>query len=171
METSKQETETYEVTEDERARWARQLKWNWVEASIWTEAMLKALDNGVKGGKWFSLIDKAYRNGTLQAAWLKVRANKGSAGVDKVTINMFEVHQGRYLEELAHELKAEMYQPKAVKRVYIPKGQGKMRPLGIPTIKDRIAQQAVKMVLEPIFEKEFLDMSYGFRPKKGALRK
>jgi RNA-directed DNA polymerase len=74
----------------------------------------------------------------------------------------------KYLEELEQELKTGTYLPKAIKRVYIPKGQGKMRPLGIPSIKDRIAQQAVKMALEPIFENEFLDMSYGFRPNRGA---
>jgi RNA-directed DNA polymerase len=168
METSKQATDTYGVTEEERARWARQLKWRWVEASIWTEAMLIALENGVKGGKWFSLIDKVYRGSTLEAAWQKVRANKGAAGVDKITVNRFEIKQVKYLEELEQELKTGTYLPKAIKRVYIPKGQGKMRPLGIPSIKDRIAQQAVKMVLEPIFENEFLDMSYGFRPNRGA---
>lgn len=168
METSKQATETNRITEEERAKWARQLKWEWVEASIWTDTMLTALENGVKGRKWFSLIDKVYRRGTLEAAWQKVRANKGAAGVDKITIDKFESDLVKYLKELELELKAETYQPKAVKRTYIPKGQGKMRSLGIPSVKDRIAQQAVKMVLEPIFEKEFLDMSFGFRPKRGA---
>jgi RNA-directed DNA polymerase len=168
METSKQETEAYEITEEERARWGRRFKWDWVEASVWTDTMLKALENGVKGGKWFSLIDKAYRSGTLAAAWQKVRANKGAAGVDKVTITKFEQQQIKYLKELEHGLKTGTYQSKAVKRVHIPKGPGKMRPLGIPAVIDRIAQQSVKMVLEPIFEKEFLDMSYGFRPKRGA---
>ena len=168
METSKQATEANLITEEERAKWVRLLKWEWAEASIWTEVMLTALENGVKGGKWFSLIDKVYRSSTLEAAWRKVRANKGAAGVDKITINRFEVNQAKYLKELEHELKTGTYQPMAVKRVYIPKGQGKLRPLGIPSIKDRIAQQAVKMALEPIFENEFLDMSYGFRPRKGA---
>lgn len=168
METSKQVTEARKVTGEKKAISARLLKWEWAEASIWTETMLTALENGVKGGKWFSLIDKVYRSGTLGAAWQKVRANKGAAGVDKVTINRFEVNQTKYLKELEHELKTETYHPMAVKRVYIPKGQGKMRPLGIPSIKDRITQQAVKMVLEPIFENEFLDMSFGFRPNKGA---
>src|SRR5207253_10249178 len=108
------------------------------------------------------------RLSTLEAAWQKVRANKGAAGVDKITIDMFEAQKDKYLKELEQELKAGTYQPQAVKRVYIPKGQGKMRPLGIPSIKERVAQQAAKMVLEPIFEKEFLRMSFGFRPKKGA---
>ncbi len=168
MATSKQATDIQKTTEEERARQARQSKWGWVEASIWTDTMLIALEMGVKGGKWFSLIDKAYRSSTLEAAWLKVRANKGAAGVDKITINKFESQKVKYLKELEDELKTGTYQPKAVKRVYIPKGQGKMRPLGIPSVKDRIAQQAVKMVIEPIFEKEFLNMSYGFRPNKGA---
>jgi len=168
METSKQATEANNITEEQRAKWARLLRWEWVEASIWTETMLTALDNGVKGRKWFSLIDKTYRESTLEAAWQKVRANKGAAGVDKVTIGKFESNRDKYLKELEHELKTGTYRPMPVKRVYIPKGQGKMRSLGIPSIKDRIAQQSVKMVLEPIFEKEFLDMSFGFRPKKGA---
>jgi RNA-directed DNA polymerase len=168
METSKQATETYEVTEEERARWAMQLLWKWVEASIWTEAMLTALGNGVKGGKWFSLIDKVYRESTLEAAWQKVRANKGAAGIDGITIAKFESKKDKYLSELEHELRTGTYQPLAVKRMYRPKGQGKMRPLGLPTVKDKIAQQAVKMVIEPIFENEFLDMSYGFRPQRGA---
>lgn len=168
METSKQVTEAYEATEEQRAHWARRSRWKWVEASIWTDAMLIALENGVKGGKWFSLIDKAYRSRTLEMAWQKVRKNKGAAGVDKITISRFEAKKIEYLKELELELKIGTYQPNAVKRVYIPKGQGKKRPLGIPSTKDRVAQQAIKMVLEPIFEKEFLDMSYGFRPNKGA---
>jgi RNA-directed DNA polymerase len=168
METSKQVTEDPCISEEERARWAMQKKWEWAEESIWKSSMLIALENGVKGGKWFSLIDKVYRKGTLEVAWQKVRTNKGAAGVDKITISRFKVNQEKYLKELEHELETGTYLPMAVKRVYIPKGQGKMRPLGIPTIKDRIAQQAVKMVLEPIFENEFLDMSFGFRPKRGA---
>jgi len=168
QQTSKQETEAKLITEADKARWERRLRWDWAEATIWTDAMLAALENGVKGGKWFSLIDKAYRYKTLEAAWTKVKANKGASGIDRVTIKMFESHKMKYLKELEHELKESTYIPKAVKRVYIPKGQGKLRPLGIPTVKDRIAQQAVKMVLEPIFENEFLSMSYGFRPNKGA---
>ena len=168
IEISKQATDAYGVTEEQKAKWDRRFKWEWAEASIWTDAMLTALENGVKGDKWFSLVDKAYRSSTLEAAWQKVRANKGAAGVDTVTIDRFEKNKVQYLKELGQEIKEGTYQPKAVKRVYIPKGQGKMRPLGIPSVKDRIAQQAVKMTLEPIFEKEFLNMSYGFRPKRGA---
>lgn len=162
MDTSKQ------VTEADKARWALRSRWLWAEGSIWTDAMLIALENGVKGGKWFSLIDKTYRPTVLMNAWDKVRANKGAAGVDKVTIQMFQAKQVQYLSELEHELRTGTYKPKAVRREYIPKEKGKFRPLGIPTIKDRIAQQAVKAAIEPIFEREFLDTSYGFRPNRGA---
>jgi RNA-directed DNA polymerase len=168
VETSKQATEAHEITDEDIARWALREKWIWAEAFIWTDSMLTALGNGVKGGKWFSLIDKTYRSHVLINAWLKVRSNKGASGVDKISIEMFEANQMKYLEELGHELKAGTYQPKAVKRQYIPKEKGKLRPLGIPTIKDRIAQQAVKAAIEPIFENEFLESSYGFRPGKGA---
>lgn len=168
IEKSKQVTEAKVITEEDRVRWARRLRWEWAEASIWTDAMLIALENGVKGGKWFSLIDKVHRANVLMNAWNKVRANKGAAGVDKISIQSFEANRHKYLSELELELKEGIYQPKAVRRTYIPKEKGKVRPLGIPTIKDRIAQQAVKAAIEPIFEKEFLDNSYGFRPKRGA---
>ncbi len=149
-------------------------KWAWVEASVWTKRMLAALDNGVKGGKWFSLIDKVYSPNTLKAAWKKVAANRGAAGVDKISIKRFRSKASFYLTELERELQDGTFQPSAVRRVHIPKGGKKTRPLGIPTVKDRIVQTALKMVLEPIFEKEFLPTSYGFRPGRGckdALRK
>lgn len=168
VETSKQVAEDHEITEEDRARWARQIRWEWSEASIWTDSMLAALSNGVKGNKWFSLIDKTYRPRVLENAWMKVKANKGSAGVDKVSIQMFNAKLDKYLEEIEQELRQGTYQPKAVKRQYINKGKGKLRGLGIPAIKDRVAQQAVKATIEPIFENEFLDTSYGFRPKRGA---
>lgn len=168
METSKQVTEGLAITEEERTRWARQQRWAWSEELIWTDSMLTALENGVKGGKWFSLIDKAYRPTVLKNAWKKVQANKGASGVDKVSVEMFSAKQMEYLVELEQELRAGTYKPKAVRREYIPKEKGKLRPLGIPTIKDRIAQQAVKATIEPIFEREFLDTSFGFRPRRGA---
>jgi len=149
-------------------------KWAWVEAAVWTERMLAALDNGVKGGKWFSLIDKVYNPQTLKAAWKKVASNRGAAGVDKISIKRFRAKAQFYLEELERELRNGSFQPSAVRRVHIPKDGKKTRPLGIPTVKDRIVQTALKMVLEPIFEKEFLSTSYGFRPGRGckdALRK
>lgn len=143
-------------------------RWSWVEPEVWTDNMLRALENGVKGGKWFSLIDKVFATKTLEKAWQKVRANKGAAGVDKVSVERFEEHKDKYLAELQKELFTGQYRPQAVRRVNIPKGDGKTRPLGIPTVKDRVAQAAAKMVLEPIMEKQFKPTSYGFRPGKGA---
>ena len=142
--------------------------WEWVEASVWTERMLAALVNGVKGGKWYSLIDKVYDRRTLKAAWKRVASNKGAAGVDRISIKRFRSKAQCYLEELERDLRDGTYRPAPVKRVHIPKGRKKTRPLGIPTVKDRIVQTALKMVLEPIFEKEFLKSSYGFRPKRGC---
>ena len=139
-----------------------------VETVVWTERMLAALISGVKGGKWFSLWDKVWRSSTLERAWELVSKNKGAGGVDGVTIERFERMKDRCLKELAEALKNGSYKPEAVRRVYIPKGDGTQRPLGIPCVKDRIVQAAVKMTLEPIFEKEFLPLSYGFRPGIGA---
>ena len=147
--------------------------WNWVEAAVWTDRMLAALENGVTGGKWYSLMDKVYAPRTLAAAWKRVAANRGAAGVDDVSVQRFARQAPRYLAELAQELRDGTYQPEPVRRVYIPKGPGRTRPLGIATVKDRIAQAAMKVVLEPIFEREFLPCSFGFRPhrsSKDALR-
>ena len=130
--------------------------------------MLAALGNGVKGNRWFSLIDKVYRRQTLERAWHKVRANHGAAGVDGQSTERFAAGEEKYLNELSQALRDGSYRPQAVRRVEIPKGAGKTRPLGIPTVKDRIAQGAVKRVIEPIFEREFLPMSYGFRPGRGG---
>jgi len=142
--------------------------WSWVEACVWNERMLAALGNGVKGGKWFSLIDKVCQPVTLQAAWRKVAANAGAAGVDRQSVEQFAARAEQYLGELEAVLKAGSYEPMAVLRVEIPKGAGKKRPLGIPAVKDRIVQTALKFVIEPIFEREFLDTSYGFRPGCGC---
>jgi RNA-directed DNA polymerase len=142
--------------------------WWWVEATVWTTRMVSALVNGVKGGKWFSLVDKVYRSETLEAAWRKVAGNKGAAGVDGQSVERFEAGAERYLSELREALKTGAYRPAPVKRVDIPKGDGKTRPLGIPTVKDRIVQTALKMVIEPIFEAEFREGSYGFRPGRGC---
>jgi RNA-directed DNA polymerase len=142
--------------------------WSWVEATVWTERMLSALANGVKGNKWFSLMDKAERLTTLAAAWRKVASNGGAAGVDRQSIERFAASSDEYLAELAQALKERSYRPQPVRRVEIPKSDGKLRPLGIPTVKDRIVQTALKFVLEPIFEAQFLNGSYGFRPGKGC---
>jgi RNA-directed DNA polymerase len=138
------------------------------EAVVWTNRMLAALGNGVKGDRWHSLMDKVYAPKTLELAWKKVRANKGAGGVDNMSISKFEAHQAHYLHELHVALKSQHYQPQSVKRVTIPKADGSERPLGIPTVKDRVVQMAIKMVLEPIFENEFSDDSYGFRPNRNA---
>lgn len=141
---------------------------SWVEASVWTRDMLAALERGVKGGKWYSLIDKVIQPETLRIAWWKVESNKGASGVDEVSVSRFKEQEERYLTELTEELKSGRYVPKAVRRVNIPKGPGQTRPLGIPTVRDRIVQTALKDVLEPIFEREFLPVSYGFRPGLGC---
>lgn len=150
-------------------------RWAWTEPSVWTERMLAALDKGVKGGKWFSLIDKVTKPENLRAAWTKVRRNAGSAGVDRQTVEKFETHSEKYLTEIREELCAGQYTPKPVLRRWIQKqGTQKMRPLGIPTVKDRIVQGAVRHAIEPIWEVCFSEHSYGFRPGrscKDALRR
>jgi RNA-directed DNA polymerase len=140
----------------------------WAEASIWTERMKSALVNGVKGGKWFSLMDKVFRPGTLEAAWRKVQANKGASGIDGQSLDRFAAGAELYLTELHESLKSGSYTPLPVKRVDIPKGNGQTRPLGIPTVKDRIVQTALKMTIEPIFETQFREGSHGFRPERGC---
>lgn len=142
--------------------------WDWVDRTIWTERMLAALGNGVRGGKWFSLIDKVYRPSTLRSAWQQVLVNRGAAGVDRVSVERFAGHLDRYLGELGQELESGRYRPSPVRRVEIEKADGKLRPLGIPTVRDRVAQAAVKRVIEPIFEQMFAPTSFGFRPGRGC---
>jgi len=146
-----------------RARWA------WVEPSVWTERMLTALEAGVKGGKWFSLMDKVYALTNLRVAFAEVKANGGAAGVDHQTVEMFERHLEQNLEKLSESLQDGSYRPPAVRRVWIPKpGSTEKRPLGIPTVRDRVVQAALRHVLEPIFERDFAEQSYGFRPNRGC---
>jgi RNA-directed DNA polymerase len=143
--------------------------WAWVEATVWTERMLTALENGVKGNVWFSLIDKVCSERNLWSSWAKVAANAGSAGVDHVTVQMYEQNVELNLTGLSEKLRREEYQPSAIRRVHIPKpGSSQTRPLGIPTVQDRVVQTALRHVLEPIFEKEFARHSYGFRPGRGC---
>jgi RNA-directed DNA polymerase len=131
--------------------------------------MLTALEQGVKGNKWFSLIDKVYRPANLAAAFARVKANGGAAGVDHQTVQMYERDLSEHQEKLATQLKDGTYRPQAVRRVWIAKpGTKEKRPLGIPTVRDRVAETALRQVMEPIFERDFAAQSYGFRPRRGA---
>ncbi len=144
-------------------------KWGWVERSVWTDRMLDALDKGVKGGVWFSLIDKIFRPTTLYAAWTTGKANKGRAGSDRQSIEDFERNLALNLDRLHRELQEGSYRPRPIRRVYIDKpGSKDKRPLGIPCVRDRVVQAAVRLVIEPIFEREFVESSHGFRPKRGC---
>jgi RNA-directed DNA polymerase len=161
-ETDKQEGETL---------WKRHK----AERGVWSQGMLEALERGVKGGKWFSLIDKVYAEQTLARSWEKVRSNAGACGVDGITIARFEKQATSRLLAVNEQLKQGRYQPLPIRRTWIPKpGSAEKRPLGIPAVVDRVVQTAMRMVLEPIFEREFAPQSYGFRPGrscKDALRR
>jgi RNA-directed DNA polymerase len=157
--------------QDEEALWQSHK----AQRGVWSEKMLIALERGIKGGVWFSLIDKVCAERTLQLAWERVQSNAGACGVDGMTVEHFAKDSQSRLLAVKEHLKGGTYQPKPVKRVYIPKaGSSEKRPLGIPTVTDRVVQAAVKMVIEPIFEREFGEHSYGFRPGrccKDALRR
>jgi RNA-directed DNA polymerase len=150
-------------------------KWSWVEPAAWTPRMLAALESGVKGGRWFSLMDKVYAPANLAAAWKRVRSNRGAAGVDGQSVAQFERDATKYVDALSRELREGRYRPSPVRRRWIDKlGTSKKRPLGIPTIRDRIVQSALRQVLEAIWEAKFADQSFGFRPGrscKDALRR
>ena len=164
-------TESQPAEVPEKAKQAGEIRdrWDWVEPSVWTERMLTALEKGVKGGKWFSLVDKVYTLANLRAGFKKVKKNGGAAGVDHQTVEMFERHLEENLERLAQSLREGSYRPQAIRREWIPKpGSEEKRPLGIPTVRDRVVQAALLNVLEPIFERDFAEQSYGFRPKRGC---
>ena len=122
-----------------------------------------------KTRRFHALYDRIYRSDVLWKAWIRVRSNKGAAGVDEITLRSIE-EQGvaQFLEGIQADLEAGRYRPSAVRRQYIDKGDGKQRPLGIPTVRDRVAQMATKIIIEPIFEADFEPSSYGFRPKRSA---
>lgn len=139
------------------------------ERGVWTEPMLAALGRGLQGNKWFSLIDKVWSDRTLGLAWAKVESNAGACGVDGITIGRFAKDSQKRLLAVKEQLRRGTYQPKPVKRVWIDKpGSAEKRPLGIPTVTDRVVQAAVRMVIEPIFESRFAEHSYGFRPGRGC---
>lgn len=155
--------------EARRAGEAEALARSYAEPAVWTERMLTTLVEGVKGGKWYSLMDKVHAERTLRAAFARVKANQGSSGVDQVTVEMFETELDDNLRRLVEGLRTGEYRPQAIRRAYIPKlGSREKRPLGIPTVRDRVVQTALRMVLEPIFERDFAAHSYGFRPGRGC---
>lgn len=144
-------------------------RWSWTEPSVWSDRMLTALETGVKGGRWFSLIDKVFSEQNLRAAWRRVAGNKGAPGVDSVTVSDYDRELEHNLAHLREELRSGKYTPLPNRRKWITKtGSRDRRPLGIPTVRDRHAQCAVKQVLEPIFERDFAEHSYGFRPGRGC---
>ena len=149
-------------------------RWTWTAPVVWTERMLTALEQGVRGGRWHTLSDKVYALPTLRAAFTRVKANRGAPGVDHVTIAMFEARLDAHLAALSQSLRDGTYRPQPVRRLWIPKGPRARRPLGIPTVRDRVVQTALRLVLEPIFDATFASHSYGFRPRhstKQALRR
>jgi len=144
-------------------------KWAWTEASVWTERMLATLETGVKGGKWFSLIDKVWKMENLQSAAQTVARKKGAAGVDGQTAENYLLKSPEQLPKVQEWLRTGTYRPQPVKRVWIPKlGSKELRPLGVPTVEGRVVQTAIRNVIEPIFENIFAEHSYGFRPGRGA---
>lgn len=161
--------ETAEMLETANTTGTIHARWAWVDTAVWTERMLTALEQGVQGGKWYSLMDKVVSRKTLEQAFAQVKANQGAAGVDYVTIEQFEQPKDENLEKLEQALREGSYRPQGVRRVWIPKpGSKEVRPLGVPTVRDRVVQAALVKVLEPIFERDFAEHSYGFRPKRGC---
>ena len=149
-----------------------QTRWDWTEPSVWTLRMLEALENGINGvkeTKWFSLMDKVYAEGNLMSAYMRVAKNKGSAGVDFITVERYGSNLLEFLRTLHRNLVTGNYTPNDIRRTYISKAErSEKRPLGIPTVQDRIVQTAVRHVIEPVFENEFSNQSYGFRPGRGC---
>lgn len=156
MKTPKEEPSATVAKEPKQAEETLRQRWHWVEPAVWTERMLEALERGVKGGKWFALIDKVYDLRNLRSAFGKVWGNRGAPGSDGQSLAQFEAKLSEELAQLGEELRQERYRPHPVRRVYIAKpGSAEKRPLGIPAVRDRVVQTALRHVLEPIFEREF----------------
>jgi len=154
-----------------RAQQAEEIlsRWRWVKPCAWTIRMLAALEQGVKGEKWFRLFDKVFAERNLWAAFQQVARKQGAAGVDHETTQAFERRLPEAIWELSDALKHGTFHPQAIRRVHIPKpGTNETRPLGIPTVRDRVVQAAIVNVIEPIFERDFAEHSYGFRPGRGC---
>jgi RNA-directed DNA polymerase len=171
VKTESQETTPVSVPRRAGAKPAGEVRsrWAWTEPAVWTDRMLTALERGIRGGVWFSLIDKVYSLPNLRTAFAKVKANRGAAGCDHQTIAMYEAQVDTNLQDLSDQLRYGSYRPRKIRRVHIPKpGSREGRPLGIPTVRDRIVQTALRNVIEPIFERDFAEHSYGFRPNRGC---
>ena len=144
-------------------------RWRWAAPTAWTVRMLTTLEQGVEGGKWFRLFDKVFAERNLLAAFQQVARNGGAPGVDHVTVREFERQLPDSIWELSDRIRAGTFRPQAIRRVHIPKpGTNETRPLGIPTVRDRVVQAAIVNVIEPIFERDFAEHSYGFRPERGC---
>lgn len=143
---------------------------DWANPIVWNERMLATLQQGVRGGRWHTLIDKVYAPSNLFIASCKVIGNKGAAGVDHQSVEDFNVHRHEELKRLHTDLQNDTYRPQAVRRVWIPKpGSTEQRPLGVPTVRDRAVQTALLDVLEPIFDVTFSEHSFGFRKGRGCV--
>ncbi len=144
-------------------------RWGWVEHSVWTERMLTRLEQTEPTTVWYGLWDKVLSERNLQAAFWAVWRNEGAPGVDGQTVQQFDEHSEAQLARLREELRAKSYRRQAARRVWIPKpGTTEKRPLGIPAVRDRTVEAALKHLLEPIFERDFAQHSYGFRPGRGC---
>lgn len=143
--------------------------WRTANTCVWTPRMLTTLLEGVEGGKWFRLVDKVFAQRNLLTSFQQVAENDGAAGVDHVTVEHFAKRLPESIGELSERLRAGTFTPQAIRRVAIAKpGTNETRPLGIPTVRDRIVQTAIVNVIEPIFERDFAEQSYGFRPERGC---
>lgn len=164
------ETESAPVVATPKQVEDTQTPWGWVERCVWTERMLTRLASRESADRvWFSLMDKTYAPANLASAFQKVWRNGGSAGADAQTVAHFARHAEEELSRLSEQMRGGTYRPQPVRRAWIPKpGSRERRPLGIPAVRDRIVQGALRHVLEPIFETEFAEQSYGFRPGRGA---
>jgi RNA-directed DNA polymerase len=159
------------VTEATPSQQAAEIRdrWWWVEHSVWTQRMLARLEQSEPTTKWFRLWDKVLNKRNLQAAFWAVWRNAGAPGVDGQRVEQFDEHAEAELARLGEELRSKGYRRQAAKRVWIAKpGSTEKRPLGIPAVRDRTVEAALRQVLEPIFEQDFAELSYGFRPGRGC---